>query len=1021
MRSGGCTVQQTLTTEAASVLKHSLSLARRRGHAQLTPLHVAATLLSSRGSILRRACLKSQSQSHQPYPCQSQISQSHHHPLQCRALELCFNVALNRLPTTPTPLLLHAQPSLSNALIAALKRAQAHQRRGCIEQQQQQQPLLAIKVELEQLIISILDDPSVSRVMREAGFSSTAVKNNIDDTSVFHSSNSNGRGGVFSSPCSPNSHPTSCHRDFFTTTTLWQPQQNQHPNPFLFSPPQNRSVSANYSSSSFKEDIKLVLEVLVRKKVKKNTVIVGDCVSTTQGLVSELTSRIERGDVPEEIRNVHLVNFYFAPLSLKLMKRQDVHKHVADLKRKVDSIAAAIIYTGDLRWTAEEEEEEEEEENSDGDNYSPVDHLVSEIGRLMSEYRSSNKRVWLVATATYQTYMRCQMRQPPLEALWALQPVSLPSAGLALTLHASSVHDSRMSLRDGVEMKAFANKEEVEKLSCCPECSWNYEKDVELLFNSASASASAAHQKPLPCWLQPHATATAQKDELEELRRKWNRVCQSLHQQNQKKLRSSSYSSQLRLSSWWPNCETSSISFTDSGSNSLSVPKFRRQNSCTIDFNFGDYYGTHKQIAEPNLDSLKNNNKSESEIESEADKEITLALGNSNSGKLPLPNNHEFCKLLQANVPWQSDLIPPIAQALIDFSSKCKDTWFLILGNDLIGKRRLACSIAQCVLGSPDFLLHLNMNMMTSSESDQVTETLLRNSQKLVALVENVDLADTHFLKLLSDRFQSNSNSNSRQGEAVFILTKSINNSTTNIHLQKINQDSTVIQMKLNIIVKGKGSSLRTPNSENSKRKASWDNIVSVSSMIQKSPRIDDEISGNSNSKKKDLSSFNTLVDVDLNIKADEEPDDDDIETGSKPGHLTPISSDLTRETPIGFLEFIPNRYVFHQKQEMKEYFTSKMKESMDEALGGGENVIRFSVEDRVLEGILFASSFFLNSLFEKWLKDIFQTGLKTVKIGGKEGIDEIRLSCGGIVEQAMDNGYLGTCLPQKIQVSFMD
>ncbi|CAN1223054.1 Protein SMAX1-LIKE 2 [Linum grandiflorum] len=64
--------------------------------------------------------------------------------------------------------------------MAALKRAQAHQRRGCPEQQQQ--PLLAVKVELEQLIISILDDPSVSRVMREASFSSPAVKATIEQS-----------------------------------------------------------------------------------------------------------------------------------------------------------------------------------------------------------------------------------------------------------------------------------------------------------------------------------------------------------------------------------------------------------------------------------------------------------------------------------------------------------------------------------------------------------------------------------------------------------------------------------------------------------------------------------------------------------------------------------------------------------------------------------------------------------------------------------------------------------------------
>ncbi|VVB10862.1 unnamed protein product [Arabis nemorensis] len=56
------------------------------------------------------------------------------------------------------------------------KRAHAHQRRRCVEQQQSQQnqPFIAVKVELEQLVVSILDDPSVSRVMREAGLSSVS-------------------------------------------------------------------------------------------------------------------------------------------------------------------------------------------------------------------------------------------------------------------------------------------------------------------------------------------------------------------------------------------------------------------------------------------------------------------------------------------------------------------------------------------------------------------------------------------------------------------------------------------------------------------------------------------------------------------------------------------------------------------------------------------------------------------------------------------------------------------------------
>ncbi|XWS73300.1 hypothetical protein CRYUN_Cryun02cG0116600 [Craigia yunnanensis] len=1015
MRSGACTVQQTLTAEAASVLKHSLSLARRRGHAQVTSLHVAATLLSSRASLLRRACLKSQ-------PHQTS------HPLQCRALELCFNVALNRLQTTPGPLL-HGQPSLSNALVAALKRAQAHQRRGCIEQQQQQ-PLLTIKVELEQLIISILDDPSVSRVMREAGFSSTAVKNNIEDSSassVFQCYSTSG--GVFSSPCSPS--PNDTQRKIVNPSTFWQTQfltYSSEQSPFFFFP--QKKVSSNYisDSASVKEDITLVFEVFLRKR-RKNTVIVSDCVSTTEGLVSELTARIERGDVPAEMKHVHFVKFYFAPVSLRFMRKEDVEKHLTDLKRRVDSIASggegAIIYTGDLRWTAEENLIEKIP------GYSAVDHLVTEIGRLLSEYNFSNTKVWLVATASYQTYLRCQMRQPPLEAQWALQAVSVPSGGLGLSLHASSVHDSRLTFVEntsqGLEMKPFSNKEEHDKLTCCAECTSNYEKDV--------LSFKSGQQKPLPPWLQPHGSNnTSQKDEMLELTRKWNRLCRSLHQgrHNKNHLRSTLYNNQslagkgypyASSNPWWP-CQGSSfrdstsISFTDSGlklnHSPNSVPKFRRQNSCTIEFNFGNC--THKhQSGESNLDSLKNSEDKEVKI--------TLALGNSlfsNSGK-PARGTSELCELLQANLPWQSEIIPSIAEALTDSKSTKKKTWLLIQGNDVIGKRRLARAVAESVLGSADLLLHMDMrnNEVTSCKERLVKA--FRSNVRLVVLVENVDLADTQFLKLLADGFETGAFGESREKEggisqAIFILTKSTSSSYED---GKKNQDS-VVEMKLN--VNQKRSSFETPNSDN-KRKAEWD----VSNKI-KTPRIDEEdassIAADNGTIKKDLSrqsSFNTL---DLNMKVDE-----DDESRERTGAFSPISSDLTRETTadphirIGFLELIQNSYIFNKNaaldKEMKEFFMYKMKESLEETFGG-ENVISFSVEEEVLEGVLFGSSYFLNNLFEKWLKDIFQTGLQTVKIGGKGGIDEIRLSYGGILEKAMENGFKGTCLPKKIQVSFV-
>ncbi|KAF2531602.1 hypothetical protein F2Q70_00033319 [Brassica cretica] len=88
MRADLITIQQTLTPEAATVLNQSIAEATRRNHGHTTPLHVAATLLSSSSGFLRQACIKS-------HPNSS-------HPLQCRALELCFSVALERLPTTTT-------------------------------------------------------------------------------------------------------------------------------------------------------------------------------------------------------------------------------------------------------------------------------------------------------------------------------------------------------------------------------------------------------------------------------------------------------------------------------------------------------------------------------------------------------------------------------------------------------------------------------------------------------------------------------------------------------------------------------------------------------------------------------------------------------------------------------------------------------------------------------------------------------------------------------------------------------
>ncbi|RVW16110.1 Protein SMAX1-like 4 [Vitis vinifera] len=273
--------------------------------------------------------------------------------------------------------------------------------------------------------------------------------------------------------------------------------------------------------------------------------------------------------------------------------------------------------------------------------------------------------------------------------------------------------------------------------------------------------------------------------------------------------------------------------------------------------------------------------------------------------------------------------------------------------------------------------------------SEILTEAL-RAHQKLVVMVEDVDFAEPQFMKFLADGCET--------GEF---------------------RDSSK-EKEINLTI----PTLGTPNMDH-KRKAEWD-----LSNRTKSPRTDEEEGSclisvePGNSKILEFTrqlSFNTL---DLNIRADE-----DDESKDKPRELSPISSDLTRETatdiqnPHGFLESIENRFTFKRKadqdREMREAFLSKIKGSFEVGYDS-ENTVSFSVEQKLLEEVLAGCDSFLNSLFEKWLKEVFQTSVKTVKIGGKEGM-EVRLRLVGKGEKGLEDGFMGSSLPKKIQVSFMD
>ncbi|KAI3705030.1 hypothetical protein L1987_75260 [Smallanthus sonchifolius] len=159
--------RQCLSPEAIQILDEAVSVAHRRCHAQTSSLHAVSALLSPPSSPLREACGRARNSAYSS--C-----------IQSKALELCLGAALDRLPSTPKRL---EEPPVSNSLMAAIKRSQANQRRQPenfhLYQQTATWSPSTVKVELQNLIMSILDDPVVSRVFGESGFRSSDIKLSI--------------------------------------------------------------------------------------------------------------------------------------------------------------------------------------------------------------------------------------------------------------------------------------------------------------------------------------------------------------------------------------------------------------------------------------------------------------------------------------------------------------------------------------------------------------------------------------------------------------------------------------------------------------------------------------------------------------------------------------------------------------------------------------------------------------------------------------------------------------------------
>uniref|UniRef100_A0A0D9XP86 Clp R domain-containing protein n=1 Tax=Leersia perrieri TaxID=77586 RepID=A0A0D9XP86_9ORYZ len=698
MRAGGCAVvQQALAAEAAAVVRQAVTLARRRGHAQVTPLHVASAMLSvsGAGGLLRAACLR-----------------SHSHPLQCKALELCFNVALNRLPTAaPAAAMLnhhHAgaghhggsaapPPALSNALVAAFKRAQAHQRRGTTttatsvegnttttSTSQAVVAAAAAKVELEQLIISILDDPSVSRVMREAGFSSSQVKSNLENAAAAAVANTN-------------------------TNTNTNTAASQLPTKQI--------------TSVVDGDAMRVLDYMA-SGAKRSVVVVGgegasSSPATAEAVVKAVMDRVSKGELHHRHVN-RLKSLQFVPLSVASFRgaaREEVESKAGDLRALVGSARAAgkgvVLVLEDLAFAADAWNTRSRRRAADaaGEScgYCPVEHAVMEVSSLVSSSSSGGERFWVLGFGSYPAYMKCRVGDPPLEAVWELHPVVVPDGGggggLALSLSCSEA--SQASQAGQTTGWPFVNG------------------------GGEAAAAMMVSPASLPSWLRryhepDHATPASCAATGLQLQDLWNPI---------KNGSTPHHTSELTLSFSSPS---PSISGFTSCYNTNMMRSKPWQLVARQPWPINGHEGHTTMPLTYHDNPLDTNPSPESN-----------SVSNSSDGEPKRPKFTELnaenlkimCNALESHVPQHSKIVLDIASTVLQCRSgmmkkmrlrnnEMQATWLLFQGRDCDGKKAMAQELAKLVFGSYTEFTSISVDELVSTYSDSSTGELTLKRQR---------------------------------------------------------------------------------------------------------------------------------------------------------------------------------------------------------------------------------------------------------------------------------------------------
>ncbi|XP_031263096.1 protein SMAX1-LIKE 8-like [Pistacia vera] len=505
--------RQCLTSEAAHALDEAVAVARRRGHGQTTSLHAVSALLSFPSSILREACARARNAAYSPR-------------LQFKALDLCLSVSLDRVSSTQ----LSDDPPVSNSLMAAIKRSQANQRRqpdnfNLYHQlsQSHNSSVAVVKVELQHLVISILDDPVVSRVFSEAGFRSNEIKYAI-------------------------LRPL--------TTQLFKLSRASKAPPPIFlcnyltenSDPVSGRKGMSYTFPGYggyldhgDDNCKRIGDVLLKRK---NPMLVG---VYAYGALKSFNENVERKHnkniLPSELSGLNIISIEndVSKFITENTDKGSVNVRFVEVSLFIEqSLGPGVVVNyGDLKAFVNENSYDK------GTNDAVVSHVVAQLTKLL---HLRGAKVWLIgAAANYETYLKLLNRFPSIEKDWDLHllPIaSLKASSMAETFPKSSLMESFVPFAGLFSTPSDLKSPLSGVYQCatrCHQCNERCEQEMIALSKDFSSSIADQCQSSLPSWLQMTERGkdrlnrktkdggTVLSAKITEVQKKWDDICQHHH------------------------------------------------------------------------------------------------------------------------------------------------------------------------------------------------------------------------------------------------------------------------------------------------------------------------------------------------------------------------------------------------------------------------------------------------------------------------------------------------------------